>query len=104
MTSQAALDVLAELNRQRARGPTGEGFDADHDDQHVPGELSSAAICYAANFISAHRDGISRVEFSAISKRAWPWDASFWKPKEPRRDLVRAAALLIAEIEKLDRK
>ncbi|AKQ30008.1 TPA: hypothetical protein JI225_05075 [Acinetobacter baumannii] len=29
---------------------------------------------------------------------------SYWKPKSPRQDLVRAAALLIAEIERLDRE
>ena len=35
----------------------------------------------------------------------WPhtWDASWWKPKDRRRDLVRAGALIIAEIERLDR-
>lgn len=33
----------------------------------------------------------------------WPWDWAWWKPKNPRRDLVRAAALIIAEIERLDR-
>jgi hypothetical protein len=27
----------------------------------------------------------------------------WWKPKDRRRDLVRAAALIIAEIERLDR-
>ncbi|SUU02078.1 Uncharacterised protein [Acinetobacter baumannii] len=34
----------------------------------------------------------------------WPWDDCYWKPKSPRQDLVRAAALLIAEIERLDRE
>lgn len=36
----------------------------------------------------------------------WPrsWSRAWWKPKNPRRDLVRAAALLIAEIERLDRR
>lgn len=34
----------------------------------------------------------------------WPWGAEWWKPKEPRRDLVRAGALIIAEIERLDRR
>ncbi|HID0369034.1 TPA: hypothetical protein ACXAX7_003462 [Acinetobacter baumannii] len=34
----------------------------------------------------------------------WPFADTFWKPKSPRQDLVRAAALLIAEIERLDRE
>jgi hypothetical protein len=35
----------------------------------------------------------------------WPskWAEHWFKPKDPRRDLVRAAALCIAEIERLDR-
>ncbi|MBY5804125.1 hypothetical protein [Rhizobium leguminosarum] len=33
----------------------------------------------------------------------WPWERRFWKPTERRRDLVKAAALIIAEIERLDR-
>ena len=33
----------------------------------------------------------------------WPWHRQWWKPKNARRDLVRAAALIVAEIERLDR-
>ena len=33
----------------------------------------------------------------------WPWDGNRWKPSTPRNDLIKAAALLIAEIERLDR-
>ena len=34
----------------------------------------------------------------------WPWAAEWWKPKDCRRNLVRAGALILAEIERLDRK
>lgn len=33
----------------------------------------------------------------------WPWSREWWKPKNPRRDLVKAGALIVAEIERLDR-
>jgi hypothetical protein len=33
----------------------------------------------------------------------WPWSVQWWKPKDRRRDLVRAGALIVAEIERLDR-
>jgi len=33
----------------------------------------------------------------------WPWGGFTWKPTTPRRDLVKAAALILAEIERLDR-
>ena len=37
-------------------------------------------------------------------RRWWPWSLDWWKPKDPRRDLVRAGALIVAEIERLDRQ
>ena len=33
----------------------------------------------------------------------WPWLSSWWKPSTNRRDLVKAGALILAEIERLDR-
>jgi hypothetical protein len=33
----------------------------------------------------------------------WPWDDEWFKLTDPRRDLIKAAALIIAEIERLDR-
>jgi len=30
------------------------------------------------------------------------WAREWWKPKDRRRDLIRAAALIVAEIERLD--
>ena len=33
----------------------------------------------------------------------FPWEDAWWKPTTPRRDLVKAAALILAEIERLDR-
>ncbi|HHG5326055.1 TPA: hypothetical protein ACPWPG_001447 [Pseudomonas aeruginosa] len=34
---------------------------------------------------------------------AWPWDEQWWKPSTARRDMVKACALALAEIERLDR-
>lgn len=51
-----------------------------------------------------YHDGLERYQADGMPD-AWPttWAEDWWKPKNPRRDLVRAAALLIAEIERLDR-
>jgi hypothetical protein len=32
----------------------------------------------------------------------WLWEKKWWKPSSPRKDLVKAAALLIAEIDRID--
>lgn len=87
--SPAAADVLAE----RRRHITAEGWTPEHDDQYQRNELLWAATSYALNAIRK----FNRIPFD------WPWDASWWKPTNPRRDLVKAAALIIAEIERLDR-
>lgn len=105
--SQAMQDVIAERERQ----VTAEGWTPDHDDRHSGGEMAKAAACYAyvTSLPSTVRESLEHdPEFNGknlvITKRIWPWAWTWWKPKSPRRDLVRAGALIIAEIERLDRK
>ncbi len=95
--SKALIDVMNERDRQHNE----EGWTPDHDDTHTQGELARAAACYA--WIAA-QSGTLRSIFDSPPP-TWPaeWDASWWKPKTPRRDLVKAAALILAEIERLDR-
>jgi hypothetical protein len=93
--SQAALDVLAERRRQIEV----EGWTPEHDAEHCHAELATAAACYILGATS----GFSSEEYAGDVPTAWPWDPKWWKPKDYRRDLVRAAALLIAEIERSDR-
>ena len=85
----AMADVLAERRRQVEV----EGWHAQHDDLHDSGQMAKAAACYAAGDVLHLGKG----------KTLWPWDAKWWKPKDRRRDLVQAGALIIAEIERLDR-
>lgn len=92
--SIATNDVLAERQRQIEA----EGWTDDHDDAHGIGELSAAGMCYAG-----HACLTLRGKGGDTVPSPWPWADEWWKPKNPRRDLVRAAALLIAEIERLDR-
>lgn len=93
--SMATNDVLAERQRQM----DAEGWTDEHDDAHGVGELSAAGMCYAG-----HACLTLRGKGGATVPSPWPWADEWWKPKNPRRDLVRAAALLIAEIERLDRE
>jgi hypothetical protein len=94
--TQAMRDVVAE----RRRHVEAEGFTADHDDLHVDGQLSRAAACYALFRIAS----ISDETEPGLLGRLWPWDGAWWKPKDLRQDLVRAASLIIAEIERVDRR
>lgn len=88
--TSAASDVLAERQRQI----TQEGWTSERDDQYIHGDLPSAAAAYAMYAAGDTEPNILRL---------WPWESKWWKPTNPRRSLVKAAALLLAEIERLDR-
>jgi hypothetical protein len=90
------MTVIEEVAAERERQKSAEGWTPEHDDIHTDGEMASAAGCYALN---AGRERFA----DGIVPIFWPWDRKWWKPKDRRRDLVRAAALIIAEIERIDR-
>lgn len=87
----AILDVMAERQRQQSV----EGWTPEHDDEHCNGELAMAAVCYINDTGAVNRNG--------GKPWGWPWDASWWKPDTRRRNLVKAGALILAEIERIDR-
>jgi len=95
--NDAARDVLAERRRQIEV----EGRTPAWDDVHRQGELARAAATYA--LASAHWPEVWTVLDKPVREN-WPWALRWWKPKDRRRDLVRAGALILAEIERLDRK
>lgn len=88
----AAKDVLAERQRQISA----EGWTPEHDDAHINGEMAQAAACYTLNAAGWLTEAL---------RGCWPttWACAWFKPTDPRRDLVKAGALIIAEIERLDR-
>jgi hypothetical protein len=88
--TEAARDVLAERRRQ----VEAEGWTPEHDDHHSEGEMAAAAACYAFTAARSPHE---------ITNRVWPWSLSWWKPTDKRRNLVKAGALILAEIERLDR-
>lgn len=96
--SPAARDVLAERQRQIDV----EGWTPKHDDHNDRGELSLAAANYSfATGLSLKHE--TRPD-DRQPRMSWPWDAYWWKPSpDPRRNLVKAGALILAEIERLDR-
>jgi len=87
--SRAALDVLAERQRQVEV----EGWHPDQDDDYEDGQLSMAAACYAMQGDTPNYG----------PPADWPWDREWWKPADDRRNLVKAGALILADIERIDR-
>lgn len=89
---QAALDVFEERRRQVYE----EVWTPEHDDRHDQGEMAKAGACYAIM-------GYGFSPYGSMVRRLWPWSEEWLKLASPRRMLVKAAALLIAEIERIDR-
>lgn len=88
----AVRDVLYERTRQQVA----EGYSATHDDEHDMFELARAGACHALLAAGYHPD-------HAIIRKLWPFPEEIKPSATRRRDLVKGAALVIADIERLDR-
>lgn len=104
---QGASLIAAERQRQI----DAEGWTPEHDDQHDDGELAEAACCYATDpkiraDIMLTTDGAANVNTpgSGYDPRHWPWHDG-WRPHpdDRVRELVKAGALIAAEIDRLQR-
>lgn len=86
---------------ERARQITQEEWTPRHDDTHSEGDLRDAAEAYLRELRSRPtREGRPRWGPSA----PWPWSQEAWKPTDdPIRQLVKAGALIAAEIDRLQR-
>lgn len=96
--------VIADIGMERGRQTIEEGYTVAHDDSHANGELADAAACYCVS-AQEQLNGVPMEPFERFTLADfWPWEPQHWKPKSPRQDLVRAAALIVAEIERIDRR
>ena len=86
---------------ERERQITAEGWSPEHDDAHAQSELSNAAACYLAAGQAAVANGVPHPEILSL----WPWEESWWKPADdPVQNLVKAGALIAAEIDRINRR
>ena len=94
--SHAIKDVIAERERQRKE----KGYTENRDDKYLPGVLNLAGAAYAVS-VSFLPDAKRRAQ------RLWPWPdvGKYMNPsqKEPRTARIKSAALIIAEVERIDR-
>lgn len=85
----------AMIAAERARQQSEEGWTPEHDDEHDAGELARAAEAYLFRYDDGAR---------ATMPGMWParWHSRYWKPSDdPVRNLVKAGALIAAEIDRL---
>ncbi len=93
---KSGTELIAE---ERQRQIYVEGYTAVHDDQHRGGEIAHAGACYAAAEITRS------INKNNSAPGLWPWDREWWKPAPDNRvrELVKAGALIAAEIDRLQR-
>lgn len=91
---KTGIDYIYE---ERLRQINKEGWTAEHDDEHIMGELAHAAACYA------YPNSIKRLDIVG-----WPegWSLDWYKPSPDNRikELAKAGALISAEIDRLLRE
>jgi len=104
-------EILNEIEAERTRQKKIEGWIQAHDDKHRKKELAKAAAqyCYADEVLYIDRGHVSEMAGDPFPPQRrevqlWPWHADWWKPTSHRRNLIKAAALIVAEIERIDRK
>ena len=110
--SLGAEMIAVERERQMRQ----EGWTPEHDDQHTLGELAAAGACYA--LLNTRWKDSSVLGSRLIPDNLWPWEREWYKPADYPdppysenvhldkhvKDLVRAGALIAAEIDRLERQ
>ena len=107
------------IDEERHRQIAAEGWTPEHDDSHAREELAEAAACYATpagkrrlmreQIVMETARGLADPSAPRVAAvlipAGWPWDARWWKPnhKDRVRELVKAGALIAAEIDRLQR-
>lgn len=119
-------DPIEMIKSERVRQVAVEGYSYEHDDQHFDGQIADAAACYAAGmpiytYFRFERD---QHQFINMCPRGWALKQDERRRltagrvasnshkqvveiqnrnKERIRDLVKAGALIVAEIERIQR-
>ena len=98
---KTGIELIAE---ERQRQIEVEGFTAIRDTLYANEELAKAAVSYALpkQYKLINRYG----QMLPIIPEYWPWHHSWWKPSpnDRVRELVKAGALIAAEIDRLQAK
>lgn len=92
--AQEAGELVGRVLAERMRQVIGEGYTAARDDSYVNGELLMAASCYVLR--STGRP-VARSTFH------WPFPMDAFKADGSERDLVKAMALILAEMQRRHR-
>ncbi len=94
---KTGIELIAD---ERKRQIEEEGWTAEHDAEHEDGGLAVAASAYALPPMARTFMSLEDGKYLPIF---WPFDACWWKPSPNDRikELVKAGALIAAEIDRI---
>lgn len=97
-------NFLELVAKERTRQIVENGYTAEHDDDHVGGEIADAGACYANSNGSIYRFSHANSKHFPIIN-VWPWDFQYFKKEEHDRkqQLIIAAAFINAEYDRIVR-
>jgi len=93
------------ITEERQRQISQEGWTPNHDDKMRHGQIAEAALTYIETHLireNFNEDKVA-VRIADVAGDRWPWAEQWFKPKNSIHDLVKAGALIAAEIDRLQR-
>lgn len=108
MDKKTGIELIADERRRQVEV---EGWTPEHDDEHGEGDIAAAASAYAlfASLTPLRRESRRLHDEDGVPDM-WPWALRWWKPGADDsnasriRELVKAGALIAAEIDRLQRQ
>lgn len=106
------MNGIELIVKERERQINEEGWTLELDEQnHDDGGLALVASCYLVDVVKRISDSYLVYPqlnnmIKKFSRIAFPWDGKYWKPtpQDNVRQLVKAGALIAAEIDRLQRR
>lgn len=96
------MGVIDEIVAVRRHQVIVEGWSTDRDDRYVDHELMRGAIVHAFAALP-DQDFVDDDPLINLVLDLWPWDLNCLGVSDVRASLIKAAAFIVAEIERLDR-
>lgn len=94
------LSVAERLVHEEKESHIARGYTASHDDTHEKCELANAARCYIWHAVTS----LTIKRECTTPPPSWPWSRAEFKGGPALWMLVKAASLILAEIERLLRR
>lgn len=96
---------IALIANERHRQIEKEGYTPEHDDSHDKGELIKACDAYLnIALYQIANNGLISAGCRYVSRQRWPWSEDSFEPSDDTiENLTKAAALIAAEIDRLQR-